>query len=105
MLASRDDAYKGPRPITHPADMADFLQPRLLGILAFFDSQLLNSRIPIQDKKLVRKVGRENHLWYIYTLNMYVTAVLLNGGLLSWITMKKVFSVFIGINLFWSVLD
>ncbi|XP_030832739.1 serine/threonine-protein kinase ATR-like [Strongylocentrotus purpuratus] len=52
MLASRDDAYKGPRPITHPADMADFLQPRLLGILAFFDSQLLNSRIPIQDKKL-----------------------------------------------------
>ncbi|XP_041465563.1 serine/threonine-protein kinase ATR-like [Lytechinus variegatus] len=51
MLASRDDGYKGPRPITHPSDMADFLQPRLLGILAFFDSQLLNSRIPIQDKK------------------------------------------------------
>ncbi|XP_071509803.1 serine/threonine-protein kinase ATR-like [Diadema antillarum] len=52
MLASRDDTYKGPRPITKPDDMADFLQPRLLGILAFFDSQLLNSRIPIQDKKL-----------------------------------------------------
>ena len=54
MLALRDDAYKGPRPITRSEDMADFLQPKLLGILAFFDSQLLNSRIPIQNKKLVR---------------------------------------------------
>ena len=32
---------------------ADFLQLRLLGILAFFDSQLLNASIPLDDKKQV----------------------------------------------------
>lgn len=53
MLAAKDDSYNGPRPITETEDMADFLQPRLLGILAFFDSQLLNSHIPLEDKKLV----------------------------------------------------
>lgn len=53
MLAAKDDSYNGPRPITQTEDMADFLQPRLLGILAFFDSQLLNSHIPLEDKKLV----------------------------------------------------
>ncbi|PIK55504.1 putative serine/threonine-protein kinase atr [Apostichopus japonicus] len=52
MLAAKDDSYNGPRPITQTEDMADFLQPRLLGILAFFDSQLLNSHIPLEDKKL-----------------------------------------------------
>ncbi|XP_033634079.1 serine/threonine-protein kinase ATR-like [Asterias rubens] len=52
MLASKDAAYRGPKPITEAADMADFLQPGLLGILAFFDSQLLNSHIAVEDKKL-----------------------------------------------------
>ena len=54
MLASKDAAYRGPKPITEAADMADFLQPGLLGILAFFDSQLLNSHIAVEDKKLVK---------------------------------------------------
>ncbi|XP_038072304.1 serine/threonine-protein kinase ATR-like [Patiria miniata] len=52
MLASKDSTYRGPKPITEATDMADFLQPRLLGILAFFDSQLLNSHIAVEDKKL-----------------------------------------------------
>ncbi|XP_022100883.1 serine/threonine-protein kinase ATR-like [Acanthaster planci] len=52
MLASKDSNYRGPKPITEASDMADFLQPRLLGILAFFDSQLLNSHIAVEDKKL-----------------------------------------------------
>ncbi|KAJ8029668.1 Serine/threonine-protein kinase ATR [Holothuria leucospilota] len=52
MLAAKDSNYKGPRPINTPEDMADFLQPRLLGILAFFDSQLLNSHTPLEDRKL-----------------------------------------------------
>ena len=53
MLANKDENYRGPSPITEAKDMADFLQPRLLGILAFFDSQLLNSQIDVDDKKLV----------------------------------------------------
>ena len=53
MLANKDENYHGPNPITETKDMADFLQPRLLGILAFFDSQLLNSQIGVDDKKLV----------------------------------------------------
>ena len=32
---------------------ADYLQPRLLGVIGFFDSQLLNNNIPLEDKKLV----------------------------------------------------
>ncbi|XP_076341911.1 serine/threonine-protein kinase ATR-like isoform X2 [Tachypleus tridentatus] len=31
---------------------AKFLQPRLLGFLAFFDSQLLNANFPLEEKKL-----------------------------------------------------
>ncbi|XP_071964795.1 serine/threonine-protein kinase ATR-like isoform X2 [Antedon mediterranea] len=52
MLASKDENYKGPKPITKAENMADFLQPRLLGILAFFDSQLLTNSIALEDKKL-----------------------------------------------------
>lgn len=34
---------------------ADYLQPKLLGILAFFNMQLLSSSVGIEDKKMVRK--------------------------------------------------
>ncbi|XP_077988664.1 serine/threonine-protein kinase ATR-like [Glandiceps talaboti] len=50
MLASQDE--KGPSNITTEQAMSDFLQPRLLGILAFFDNQLQTSSISIEDKKL-----------------------------------------------------
>eukprot|EP00058_Branchiostoma_floridae_P009059 XP_002594547.1 hypothetical protein BRAFLDRAFT_104468 [Branchiostoma floridae] len=40
------------REITTAQEMAEFLQPCLLGILAFFDSQLLTTSIPMEDKKL-----------------------------------------------------
>lgn len=49
-LCSYDDFYTGQ--ITTTEDMANYLQPRLLGILAFFDSQLLITSIPIEEKKL-----------------------------------------------------
>ncbi|KAL5004570.1 hypothetical protein ScPMuIL_018026 [Solemya velum] len=54
ILSSYDENYKGPKEITtgHSEQMADFLQPRLLGVLAFFDSQLLNSNITMDEKKL-----------------------------------------------------
>ncbi|XP_074649776.1 serine/threonine-protein kinase ATR-like [Tubulanus polymorphus] len=52
MLASNDDAYDGPKDITKSSDMARFLQPRLLGILASFDSTLLMTSVPLEEKKL-----------------------------------------------------
>ncbi|XP_044288721.1 serine/threonine-protein kinase ATR isoform X2 [Varanus komodoensis] len=51
-FASNDDSYQGPRDITSPERMADYLQPKLLGILAFFNMQLLSSSIGIEDKKM-----------------------------------------------------
>ncbi|XP_068136880.1 serine/threonine-protein kinase ATR isoform X2 [Hyperolius riggenbachi] len=51
-FASSDDPYQGPRNITKPEIMADYLQPKLLGILAFFNMHLLNSSIGIEDKKM-----------------------------------------------------
>ncbi|XP_077862957.1 serine/threonine-protein kinase atr-like, partial [Saccoglossus kowalevskii] len=50
MLASQDETK--PQNITTAEAMSDFLQPRLLGILAFFDNQLQTSSIGIQEKKL-----------------------------------------------------
>jgi len=38
---------------------ADYLQPKLLGILAFFNMQLLSSSVGIEDKKMVRKLNFE----------------------------------------------
>ena len=32
--------------------MASYLQPRILGVLAFFDGQLLTSSVPMEEKKL-----------------------------------------------------
>ncbi|KAM8952244.1 serine/threonine-protein kinase ATR isoform 2-T2 [Pelodytes ibericus] len=51
-FASNDDPYQGPRNITKPELMADYLQPKLLGILAFFNLHLLSSSIGIEDKKM-----------------------------------------------------
>ncbi|XP_071608255.1 serine/threonine-protein kinase ATR [Heliangelus exortis] len=51
-FASHDDPYQGPREITSPEQMADYLQPKLLGILAFFNMQLLSSSVGIEDKKM-----------------------------------------------------
>ncbi|XP_006869932.1 PREDICTED: serine/threonine-protein kinase ATR [Chrysochloris asiatica] len=54
-FASSDDPYQGPRDITSPELMADYLQPKLLGILAFFNMQLLSSSVGIEDKKMALK--------------------------------------------------
>ncbi|KAL8187826.1 UNVERIFIED_CONTAM: hypothetical protein K2H54_056449, partial [Gekko kuhli] len=51
-FASNDDPYQGPKDITSPELMAGYLQPKLLGILAFFNMQLLSSSIGIEDKKM-----------------------------------------------------
>eukprot|EP00064_Thunnus_orientalis_P014791 superscaffoldBa00002629_g14838 len=50
-FASSDDPYQGPRDITIPDHMADYLQPKLLGILAFFNMQLLSSSAGEKDRK------------------------------------------------------
>uniref|UniRef100_A0A6I8NKR0 Serine/threonine-protein kinase ATR n=1 Tax=Ornithorhynchus anatinus TaxID=9258 RepID=A0A6I8NKR0_ORNAN len=51
-FASSDDPYQGPKDITSPELMADYLQPKLLGILAFFNMQLMSSSVSIEDKKM-----------------------------------------------------
>lgn len=50
-FASSEDPYQGPRDITSPVIMADYLQPKLLGILAFFNMQLLSSSAGEKEKK------------------------------------------------------
>uniref|UniRef100_A0A8B9RAG0 Serine/threonine-protein kinase ATR n=1 Tax=Astyanax mexicanus TaxID=7994 RepID=A0A8B9RAG0_ASTMX len=50
-FASSDDPYQGPRDISSPEHMADYLQPKLLGILAFFNMQLLSSSAGEKEKK------------------------------------------------------
>lgn len=50
-FASSDDPYQGSRDITTPEHMADYLQPKLLGILAFFNMQLLSSSAAEKDRK------------------------------------------------------
>ncbi|KAM6960680.1 serine/threonine-protein kinase ATR [Aplochiton taeniatus] len=50
-FASNDDPYQGPRDITTTERMADYLQPKLLGILAFFNMQLLSSSAGEKDRK------------------------------------------------------
>uniref|UniRef100_A0AAY5ETL9 Serine/threonine-protein kinase ATR n=1 Tax=Electrophorus electricus TaxID=8005 RepID=A0AAY5ETL9_ELEEL len=50
-FASNDDPYQGPREITTPEHMAYYLQPKLLGILAFFNMQLLSSSAGEKDRK------------------------------------------------------
>ncbi|XP_022250452.1 serine/threonine-protein kinase ATR-like, partial [Limulus polyphemus] len=80
MLAWKEETYDGPKPITKPEDMARFLQPRLLGFLAFFDSQLLNANFPLEEKKLA--LGSLNSIMelmgpkHITTVRMKVMATL-----------------------------
>ncbi|CAH1797711.1 unnamed protein product [Owenia fusiformis] len=51
MVASYDELeYKGPKDIKTKDQMAAFLQPRLLGFLAYFDSKFLNKTIPWEEK-------------------------------------------------------
>ncbi|XP_061551565.1 serine/threonine-protein kinase ATR [Phycodurus eques] len=50
-FASNDDPYQGPRDITTPERMVDYLQPKLLGILAFFNMQFLSSSAGEKDRK------------------------------------------------------
>ena len=50
ILAKHDDGFKGQ--IKTNEEMANYLQPRILGVLAFFDTQLLTTSIPMEDKKL-----------------------------------------------------
>ncbi|CAN9502464.1 unnamed protein product [Ophioblennius macclurei] len=50
-VASDDDPYQGPRDTMTPECMADYLQPKLLGILAFFNMQLLSSSAGEKDRK------------------------------------------------------
>ncbi|TST47705.1 Serine/threonine-protein kinase ATR [Bagarius yarrelli] len=52
-FASSDDPYQGPKDITSPEIMADYLQPKLLGILAFFNMQLLSSSAGEKEKKMM----------------------------------------------------
>ncbi|XP_062573409.1 serine/threonine-protein kinase ATR-like [Saccostrea cucullata] len=51
-LSTYDHNYTGPKDIKTSEQMADYLQPRLLGVIAFFDFQLLNASTPLSDKKL-----------------------------------------------------
>ncbi|XP_060690494.1 serine/threonine-protein kinase ATR [Hemiscyllium ocellatum] len=50
--ASRNDQCQAPRDITSAELMADYLQPKLLGILAFFNMHLLSSSVGMNDKMM-----------------------------------------------------
>ncbi|KAH9492123.1 hypothetical protein Btru_027012 [Bulinus truncatus] len=54
-LAAHDEQYKGPKNIETPEQMAQYLEPRLLGVLVFFDSQLMNPNTTKEDKILALK--------------------------------------------------
>ncbi|RXM36849.1 Serine/threonine-protein kinase ATR [Acipenser ruthenus] len=54
-FASSDDPYQGPRDITTPELLADYLQPKLLGILAFFNMHLLSSSVGEKEKEKMPK--------------------------------------------------
>ncbi|KAK8760866.1 hypothetical protein V5799_027868 [Amblyomma americanum] len=48
VVLAREDGF---RPIRSTKDLAEFLQPRLLGFLTFFDLQLVNKSVPDDKKK------------------------------------------------------
>ncbi|KAK3744393.1 hypothetical protein QZH41_012155, partial [Actinostola sp. cb2023] len=54
MLASKDDAYNGPKDLKTSEHMANFLQHRLLGILAFYNTVLVTNS-DLEEKKLALK--------------------------------------------------
>ncbi|XP_063432068.1 serine/threonine-protein kinase ATR-like [Mytilus trossulus] len=63
----KTQGYEEPQTMTS-AEMADYLQPKLLGVIGFFDLQLLNNNIPLEDKKMtlesltaiIRLMGRKH---------------------------------------------
>ncbi|WAQ99000.1 ATR-like protein [Mya arenaria] len=57
MLSTFDENWKGGVVSTHE-DMAAYLQPRILGVLAHFDSPLLNASIPMEEKRPVMSTLR-----------------------------------------------
>uniref|UniRef100_A0A8C9W212 Serine/threonine-protein kinase ATR n=1 Tax=Scleropages formosus TaxID=113540 RepID=A0A8C9W212_SCLFO len=67
-FASSDDPYQGPSDITTSERMADYLQPKLLGILAFFNMQLLSSNVGEKDKKRMVSTGCRGPLVGVQTL-------------------------------------
>ncbi|XP_012937158.1 serine/threonine-protein kinase ATR [Aplysia californica] len=54
-LATYDEKCKSAEEIQTSEQMALYLEPRLLGVLAFFDTQLMNSNITMGDKELALK--------------------------------------------------
>lgn len=69
ILSSCDAQFKGGT-ISTNEEMANYLQPRLLGVLAFFDSQLLQSSIPMEEKRPV-SINASVHTLLIYVMKMY----------------------------------
>ncbi|BFY98653.1 hypothetical protein BsWGS_01693 [Bradybaena similaris] len=55
ILAGHDQQYKGPKDIESEEQMAQYLESRLLGVLFYFDSQLTNRNITLEDKELALK--------------------------------------------------
>ncbi|EPY76760.1 hypothetical protein CB1_001390012 [Camelus ferus] len=78
-FASSDDPYQGPRDITSPELMADYLQPKLLGILAFFNMQLLSSSVGIEDKKMEKLIKYATDSETVEPVISQLVTVLLKG--------------------------
>uniref|UniRef100_A0A672LJ32 Serine/threonine-protein kinase ATR n=1 Tax=Sinocyclocheilus grahami TaxID=75366 RepID=A0A672LJ32_SINGR len=90
-FASSDDPYQGPREITTPGQLnalgsADYLQPKLLGILAFFNMQLLSSSAGEKEKK--KMVGVQNNLHTTYCYRFF--SVLTESEMLQKMTNQPV---------------
>ncbi|XP_068737355.1 serine/threonine-protein kinase ATR-like isoform X2 [Montipora capricornis] len=79
MLASKDDTYTGPKDLQTTQHLANFLQSRLLGILAFYNSVLLTNT-DLEEKqlalesltKLMQVMGRK----FITTVRVKVMGIL-----------------------------
>ncbi|XP_022800792.1 serine/threonine-protein kinase ATR-like [Stylophora pistillata] len=79
MLASKDDTYTGPKDLKTDLHLANFLQSRLLGILAFYNTVLLTNtdleekRLALQSlTKLMQVMGRK----YITYVRVKVMGIL-----------------------------
>ncbi|RMX47129.1 hypothetical protein pdam_00018677 [Pocillopora damicornis] len=79
MLASKDDTYSGPKDLKTDQHLANFLQSRLLGILAFYNTVLLTNtdleekRLALQSlTKLMQVMGRK----YITYVRVKVMGIL-----------------------------
>lgn len=77
LVLAREDGF---RPIRSTKDLAEFLQPRLLGFLTFFDLQLVNRNVPDDKKKealrslecILRLIGQQ----HVTALRMKLMATL-----------------------------